>query len=103
MTNAALEREQAISDNRDPRGVQWGIFPQKGRALYLIRATKLDEESKVVEDPKYQIPEECVGEWTHPDKAQFAIRQYLKRMWDMSDEQAFKNAKRREEPAVATN
>ena len=91
MSDQVLKRESAIADNRDPRGVQWGIFPQIGRALYMVFAVKKSPEGKIIEDRKYQVPEECLGEWTHPNKAQFQIERYLERMWNMSDEEAKKS------------
>lgn len=88
-----LKKEQAKADNRDPRGIQWGIFPQKGRALYLVRATKKNDEGKVVEDQKYAVPTECEGEWTHQDRAQASIERYLDRAWKVADEAIAKQRK----------
>lgn len=81
-----LTRENAIPNNTDPRGVCWGIFPQDGRSLLLVRATKKDDLGKVIPDTRYQIPEECAGEWTHQNKAQHAIEVYLDRAWRESEE-----------------
>jgi hypothetical protein len=86
-----LTRQNAVKDNRDPRGVKWGIFPQKGRALHLVYATKLGPDGAVVPDTKYSVPEECIGEWTGIHKAQAAIEQYLDRAWTMSEEQSKKS------------
>lgn len=100
-----LKREAAIADNRDPRGVKWGVFPQKGRALYLVRATKKDLEGNIVADEKYDVPAECLGEWTVPHKAQFQIERFLERIWNESDAAAQKNARKvhREEVEDAAN
>lgn len=89
-----LDRQTAISQNRDPRGVQWAIFPQHGRALMLVYAVKRGEENKMVPDMKYNVPKECEGEWTHADKAQAAILKFLDRMWDESEKASLTSAKR---------
>jgi hypothetical protein len=86
-----LTRSTAVKDNRDPRGIQWGIFPQTGRGLFLVFATKQGNEGKVVEDRKYDVPAECAGEWTAIHKAQAAIEKYLSAAWDMSEATAAKN------------
>lgn len=81
-----LTRENSIRNNIDPRGVQWGIFPQDGRSLLLVYATKKDDLGKTIPDMRYQIPAECAGEWTHQNKAQHAIEVYLDRAWRESEE-----------------
>jgi hypothetical protein len=90
-----LTRAMAVKENMDPRGIKWGIFPQLGRALYMIGAVK-EDGGKVVVDNRYAVPTECAGEWTHPDKAQFQIERYLDRVWTVSEEAS---AKSRRKPA----
>lgn len=102
MTDVKIDKFDAMRDNRDPRGVQWAIFPQTGRALYMIYAVRRDDVGKLVPDERYTIPEECAGEWTHSEKAQEAITRFLTRFWKESEESAIAEARRiREEKAKA--
>ena len=95
-----LDPVEAKLQNRDPRGVQWAIFPQEGKSLFLIRAAKKDDEGKkYVPDNKYATPEEVAGEWTHAYKAQEAIQRFLDRIWKESEESRI-NADRREREAA---
>lgn len=104
-----LTRDDAVKENKDPRGIQWAIFPQKGRALYLVHASKKGEDGTMVPDYKYKTPKECDGEWTHSHRAQFAINQYLDRAWSESEAaEARRRGGRKEvedviEEQVATN
>lgn len=87
-----LTSKQAIKENIDPTGKQWGVAPLKGTALCVIGIVNAEEER--IEIPA-NLPKPFVGKFTAPSKAQDAIRKFLSREWRKNDEAAKKAATKR--------
>jgi len=77
-----LVKDMAMKDNRDPRGVKWGIGKVKGTSLYHVDILEGNKQTK--------IPDELAGKFTNPTLAQKAIEAFLAMIWAKSDEAAFK-------------
>ncbi len=89
MEQTLLTRDTAFPQNMDPTGKVWSIFKHDTHpSLFVVNCSTLDEEGKTIPRLNVNVPPECIGEWTHPNRAQAVIEQYLNRMWRMSDEKA---------------
>jgi hypothetical protein len=77
-----LTKQMAIKDNRDPRGVKWGIGKIKGTSLYHIDVV---EGNKLTGKPK-----EFDSKFTNPTLAQKTVEAFLETIWDESDRKAAK-------------
>ena len=96
MEQTLLTRDTAFPQNMDPTGKVWSIFKHDTHpSLFVVNCSTLDDEGKIIPRTNVNVPPECIGEWTHPNRAQAVIEQYLNRMWRMSDEKA------KRAPAVA--
>ena len=107
MEQTLLTRDTAFPQTMDPTGKVWSIFKHDTHpSLFVVNCSTLDDEGKVIPRTNVNVPPECVGEWTHPNRAQAVIEQYLNRMWRMSDEKtkrapAVERAKKEETVTIA--
>jgi hypothetical protein len=81
-----LTKQLAIKDNRDPRGVKWGIGKVIGTSLFHIDIVDGNKNSG--------RPATLQSRFTNPTLAQKAIEAYLTEAWNYSDEQALKLARK---------
>lgn len=87
MTQTLLTRDIAFPQNMDPTGKVWSIFKHDTHpSMFVVNCSTLGDTGDVIPRTNVSIPRECIGEWTHPQRAQAVIEQYLNRMWKMSDE-----------------
>ena len=105
MTDAIIDRELAIASSTDPFGNKWGIRAIKGMGLY--ECGYIDGDGGF-ETPRIKPSDSLRGKFTKTVLAEEAIRLYLLKSWDHSDEQGLKAAgkqrnKEFKEEAVATN
>jgi len=81
-----VTKEAAIQNNRDPRGIKWGIGKVIGTALYHVDILEGNKNSS--------IPDNLKGKFTNPTLAQKEIEKYLNDAWEFSDRQAQKLARK---------
>lgn len=80
-----LDREAAIKDKLTPTGRKLGVVLEQDVALFRVEYT---------DGKGGALPGELTGKWTKAEWAAENIQRYLKQMWDMSDLETQKLARR---------
>jgi hypothetical protein len=88
-TPAVLTRADSLPNNIDPNGRRWAYFSADNNLL-IIRPVRVDSEGQEFPDEVTKIPTDVEGYFTSITRANAAIKNYLSRMWDYSDEQTAK-------------
>jgi hypothetical protein len=92
-----LTREYAMEKNFDPTGKQWGAAKVNSE-IGLWRPVVIKDGKNVIPTG---LPDYLQGMFTTADRVMTEIKRFLAQQWDLSEEQAQKNARTQQYKKVA--